>query len=80
MEPRLNRWTILKTRNSGAVCQADIVKLMHPDSVWRLTYNREYPEADLSPSAAAGYGGCQVLMEAVKRAAPWTGRRSGTPF
>ncbi|MBI2461995.1 MAG: amino acid ABC transporter substrate-binding protein [Candidatus Rokubacteria bacterium] len=31
-------------------------------------HKKEYPGADLSYTTAAGYGGCQVLMEAVKRA------------
>ena len=31
-------------------------------------HNREYPGADLSFHAAANYGACQVLMEAVRRA------------
>ena len=31
-------------------------------------HHREYPGADLSYHGAAGYGGCQVLTEAVKRA------------
>ena len=31
-------------------------------------HTREYPGADLSFQTAAGYGGCQVLTEAVKRA------------
>ena len=31
-------------------------------------HNREYPGGDLSFYTAAGYGGCQVLTEAVKRA------------
>jgi branched-chain amino acid transport system substrate-binding protein len=32
------------------------------------THNRAYPPADLSQQSAAGYAGCQVLTEAVKRA------------
>jgi branched-chain amino acid transport system substrate-binding protein len=31
-------------------------------------HHRVYPGADLSYQTAAGYAGCQVLMEAVKRA------------
>ena len=31
-------------------------------------HHREYPGADLSYQTAAGYAGCQVLTEAVKRA------------
>jgi branched-chain amino acid transport system substrate-binding protein len=31
-------------------------------------HTREYPGADLSYHTAMGYGGCQVLVEAVKRA------------
>ncbi len=31
-------------------------------------HKKEYPGADLSYTTAAGYGGCQVLAEAVKRA------------
>ena len=32
------------------------------------THHREYPGADLAHQSAAGYAGCQVLTEAVKRA------------
>jgi branched-chain amino acid transport system substrate-binding protein len=32
------------------------------------SYKKEFPGADLSPRSAAGYGGCQILLEAVKRA------------
>jgi branched-chain amino acid transport system substrate-binding protein len=32
------------------------------------THRAEFPGADLSYHSAAGYGGCQVFMEAVKRA------------
>src|SRR5262249_10771001 len=31
-------------------------------------YRKEFPGADLNAFAAAGYGGCQVLAEAVRRA------------
>ena len=31
-------------------------------------HDREYPDADLAYHTAMGYGGCQVLIEAVKRA------------
>jgi branched-chain amino acid transport system substrate-binding protein len=32
------------------------------------SYRREFPGADLSYHSAAGYGGCQILVEAVRRA------------
>jgi branched-chain amino acid transport system substrate-binding protein len=32
------------------------------------SHNKEYPGADLSYHTAAGYGGCQVLVEAIRRA------------
>jgi branched-chain amino acid transport system substrate-binding protein len=32
------------------------------------SYKKEFPGADLSPRSAAGYAGCQILLEAVKRA------------
>jgi hypothetical protein len=32
------------------------------------SYRKEFPGADLSYHSAAGYGGCQVLMEAIRRA------------
>jgi branched-chain amino acid transport system substrate-binding protein len=31
------------------------------------SHNKEYPGADLSYHTAAGYGGCQILMEAIRR-------------
>jgi branched-chain amino acid transport system substrate-binding protein len=31
-------------------------------------YKKEFPGADLSYHSAGGYGGCQILVEAVKRA------------
>jgi branched-chain amino acid transport system substrate-binding protein len=31
-------------------------------------YRKEFPDAELSYHSAAGYGGCQVLMEAIRRA------------
>jgi hypothetical protein len=31
------------------------------------SYNREFPGADLSFHSAAGYGGCQILVEAIRR-------------
>ena len=33
------------------------------------SYRKEFPGADLSFISAAGYGGCQILVEAVRRAA-----------
>jgi branched-chain amino acid transport system substrate-binding protein len=32
------------------------------------SYKREFPGADLSQLSAAGYGGCQILVEAIRRA------------
>ena len=32
------------------------------------SYRKEFPGADLSWHSAAGYGGCQILVEAVRRA------------
>jgi branched-chain amino acid transport system substrate-binding protein len=32
------------------------------------SYKKEFPGADLSYHSAAGYGGCQVLLEAIRRA------------
>jgi len=32
------------------------------------SYRKEFPDADLSYHSAQGYGGCQVLMEAIRRA------------
>jgi branched-chain amino acid transport system substrate-binding protein len=32
------------------------------------SYRREFPDAELSYHSAQGYGGCQVLMEAIRRA------------
>jgi branched-chain amino acid transport system substrate-binding protein len=32
------------------------------------SYKREFPGADLSYISAAGYGGCQILVEAIRRA------------
>jgi branched-chain amino acid transport system substrate-binding protein len=32
------------------------------------SHRKEFPGADLSYHSAAGYGGCQVLMEAIRRA------------
>jgi branched-chain amino acid transport system substrate-binding protein len=32
------------------------------------SYKREFPGADTSYHAAAGYGGCEILVEAVRRA------------
>ncbi len=32
------------------------------------SYRKEFPGAELSYHSAAGYGGCQVLMEAIRRA------------
>ena len=32
------------------------------------SHRKEFPGADLSFQSAAGYGGCQILMEAIRRA------------
>ena len=32
------------------------------------SYKREFPGADLHYNSAAGYGGCQILVEAIRRA------------
>ena len=32
------------------------------------SYRKEFPGADLSYQSAAGYGGCQILVEAIRRA------------
>ena len=32
------------------------------------SYKKEFPGADLSYFSAAGYGGCQILVEAIRRA------------
>ena len=32
------------------------------------SYRKEFPGADLSYHSAAGYGGCQILVEAIRRA------------
>jgi branched-chain amino acid transport system substrate-binding protein len=32
------------------------------------SYNKAFPGADLSYHSAAGYGGCQILVEAIRRA------------
>ena len=32
------------------------------------SYKKEFPGADLSNQSAAGYGGCQILVEAIRRA------------
>jgi branched-chain amino acid transport system substrate-binding protein len=39
------------------------------------SHNKEYPGADLSYQTAGGYGACQVLMEAIKRAASLDGEK-----
>ncbi len=38
-------------------------------------YRKEYPNADLSYHSAGGYGGCQVLVEAIKRAGSLDGEK-----
>jgi branched-chain amino acid transport system substrate-binding protein len=38
-------------------------------------YRKEFPGAELSYHSAAGYGGCQVLMEAIKRAGSLDGEK-----
>jgi len=39
------------------------------------SYRKEFPGADPSWRAAGGYGGCQILVEAVRRAGSLDGRR-----
>jgi branched-chain amino acid transport system substrate-binding protein len=39
------------------------------------SHRREYPRADLSYQTAGAYGGCQVLVEAIKRAGSLDGER-----
>jgi branched-chain amino acid transport system substrate-binding protein len=39
------------------------------------SYKKEFPGADLSYHSAAGYGGCQILVEAVRRAGSLDGQR-----
>ena len=38
-------------------------------------HRREFPEADLSYHSASGYSGCQVLVEAIRRAGSLDGER-----
>jgi branched-chain amino acid transport system substrate-binding protein len=38
-------------------------------------YKKEFPGADLSYHSAGGYGGCQVLLEAIKRAGSLDGEK-----
>jgi branched-chain amino acid transport system substrate-binding protein len=38
-------------------------------------YRKEYPGADLSYHSAAGYGGCEVLLEAIRRAGSLDGEK-----
>jgi len=38
-------------------------------------YKQEFPGADLSYHSASGYGGCQVLLEAIRRAGSLNGER-----
>jgi branched-chain amino acid transport system substrate-binding protein len=38
-------------------------------------YRQEFPGADLSYHSASGYGGCQVLLEAIRRAGSLNGER-----
>jgi branched-chain amino acid transport system substrate-binding protein len=38
-------------------------------------YKQEFPAADLSFHTASGYGGCQVLLEAIRRAGSLNGQR-----
>jgi branched-chain amino acid transport system substrate-binding protein len=38
-------------------------------------YRKEFPGADLSYHAAGGYGGCQILIEAIKRAGSLDGEK-----
>src|SRR3546814_12647209 len=46
---------------SSDVCSSDLSK--------------EYPGADLSYHTAGGYGGCQILVEAIKRARSLDGEK-----
>jgi branched-chain amino acid transport system substrate-binding protein len=39
------------------------------------SYRKEFPGADLSYRAAQGYGGCQILVEAIRRAGSLEGAR-----
>ena len=39
------------------------------------SYRKEFPGADLSYHSAGGYGGCQVLVEAIKRAGSLDGEK-----
>ncbi len=39
------------------------------------SYKKEFPGADLSYHSAGGYGGCQVLVEAIKRAGSLDGEK-----
>jgi hypothetical protein len=38
-------------------------------------YTREFPGADSSYHAAAGYGGCEILVEAIRRAGTRDGEK-----
>ena len=42
--PVLEKWTIFKTHEARAACQADIAKLMHPDSAWRVMFEQAFGE------------------------------------
>ena len=39
------------------------------------SYRKEFPGADLSYHSASGYGACQILVEAIKRAASLDGEK-----
>ena len=39
------------------------------------SYKKEFPGADLSYHSAVGYGGCQILVEAIKRAGSLNGEK-----
>ena len=39
------------------------------------SYRKEFPGADLSFQSAAGYGGCQILVEAIRRAGSLNGEK-----
>ena len=39
------------------------------------SYKKEFPGADLSYHSAAGYGGCQILVEAIRRAGSLDGAK-----
>lgn len=38
--PTLETWTIFRTHESRVDCQADVAKLMHPNSAWRVSFEQ----------------------------------------